>query len=107
MARLPVQTLINGHNDGQHDFGYPCFMPEIITIDGLVIDDSKPPAGYKGPVLFANFNAAYKDDTYVETYPYQKTKKVTLRGVSIASGKAIQLCDNPAMFAGVELKRRN
>ena len=96
-------TLINGRNDGQHDFGYPCFMPKTITIDGLVIDDSNHPVGYKGPVLFANFNAAYKNKSYEEAYPYQKTKKVILRGVNVASGKAIQLSDNPSLFAGVEV----
>ena len=96
-------TLINGHNDGQHDFGYQCFMPETIIIDGLVIDDDDQPSGYKGPVLFANFNPAYKNKSYEEAYPYQKTKKVILRGVSVASGKEIKLCDNPALFADVQV----
>ena len=34
---------------------------------------------------------------------YQKTKKVILRGVSVASGKAIQLSGNLAQFADVEV----
>jgi len=51
----PVQPyLLNASNDGQHDFGYPCFMPREITIDGLVIDDRQHPKDYAGPYLFTD-----------------------------------------------------
>ena len=68
-------TLINGYNDGQHDFGYQCFMPETITIDGLVIDDGNHPRGYKGPVLFANFNRAFKNKSHKEGLPLPENEE--------------------------------
>ena len=35
--------LITGGNAGQHDFGYPCFMPARITFENLRIDDARRP----------------------------------------------------------------
>jgi hypothetical protein len=63
-------TLINGSYSGQHDFGYTCYMPRKITIDGLVINDSNPPNNYRGPKIFANFNGAYTSEEFVEKFPY-------------------------------------
>jgi len=48
--------LIGATNDGRHDFGYPCFMPREVTVDGLVIDDSQHPDDYQGPYLFTDPN---------------------------------------------------
>lgn len=52
-------SLIGGSNSGQHDFGYPCSMPERITIGALRIDDSNHPENYDGPAIFADFNRSY------------------------------------------------
>lgn len=96
-------VLITGSNDGTHDFGYPCFMPERIVIDGLRIDDSKHPENYEGPAIFGNFNSRYKDPAYKEKYPYTKTREVVLRNVTTASGKPLRLSDNPVMFRDVKV----
>jgi hypothetical protein len=96
-------SLIGGNYSGQHDFGYTCYMPERITIDGLRIDDSKHPEEYNGPAIFGNFNADMKDDSYVEKFPYIRTKEVILRKVTIASGKSLRLSDNPFMFKDVKV----
>lgn len=96
-------NLIGGSNAGQHDFGYTCYMPERITIENLHIDDSKYPADYRGPVIFANFNSKMTDHTYVEQYPYVITKEVLLRNVTVASGKAIRVSDNLYMFRDVNV----
>jgi len=94
-------SLIGGFNTGQHDFGYTCYMPERITIENLCIDDSKHPANYKGPAIFANFNSAMTDDSYVEQFPYVITREVILRNVTTTSGKALRISDNPFMFRNV------
>ncbi|PIX45674.1 MAG: hypothetical protein COZ57_14715, partial [Armatimonadetes bacterium CG_4_8_14_3_um_filter_66_20] len=86
-------SLIGGSYSGQHDFGYTCYMPERITIDGLRIDDSRHPDGYQGPALFGNFDGKYTDASYVEKYPYVKTKEVLLKNVTTASGKPLRLSD--------------
>lgn len=96
-------SLIGGSNSGQHDFGYTSYMPERITIESLHIDDSNHPEDYKGPAIFANFNPQMTDDTYVEQFPYIRTKKVILKNVTTESGKSLRLSDNPFMFKDVQV----
>lgn len=96
-------SLIGGSNSGQHDFGYTCYMPERITIEKLHIDDSNHPADYQGPAIFATFNPQMTDDSYVEKFPYVRTREVILRDVSIASGLPLRVSENPFMFRDVKV----
>jgi hypothetical protein len=96
-------SLIGGSYSGQHDFGYTCYMPERITIENLRIDDSKNPADYKGPAIFADFNPEMTKDSYVEKFPYVRTREVILRNVTIVSGKTLRISDNPFMFRDVKV----
>jgi hypothetical protein len=96
-------SLISGSYSGQHDFGYTCYMPERITIENLRIDDSKHPADYQGPAIFANFNPKMTDGAFLEKFPYVKTKEVILRNVTLTSGKTLRLSDNPFMFKDVKI----
>lgn len=98
-----IASLIGGSNSGQHDFGYTCYMPEQISIDGLTIDDSKHPADYDGPSIFSNFNPDLNDNGYVEKFPYVRTSEVILKNVTIASGKSLRLSDNAVMFKDVKV----
>jgi hypothetical protein len=100
-------SLIGGSYSGQHDFGYTCYMPERITIDTLYIGDTQPPDNYPGPAIFANFSRRFTDDSYVEKYPYIKTKEVILKNVTTASGKPMRLSDNSFMFKDVIVKSTN
>ncbi len=79
--------LFDANNDGQHDFGYPCFMPREITIDGLVIDDANPPKDYEGPFLFTDPDGRRAD---ARPFAYRLTEKVTLRRVSTTSGRKLR-----------------
>lgn len=100
-ATSPV--LINGSYSGQHDFGYPCYMPERIIIENLQIDDSNHPADYKGPAIFANFNPNMTDNSYQVRFPYNITKEVILSNVTTSSGKALRLSNNLFMFRDVKI----
>ncbi|GAB2774348.1 hypothetical protein GCM10027275_16720 [Rhabdobacter roseus] len=97
-------ALISGSYSGQHDFGYTCYMPEKITIENLRIDDSQHPETYQGPAIFTNFNPELTDDSYQEKFPYVKTRVVTLKNVTTASGKSLRVSDNPYMFKDVKIK---
>jgi hypothetical protein len=99
--------LIGGSNSGQHDFGYTCYMPEKITIENLQIDDSKIQTEYNGPFIFEDFNPKFKDETYVEKFPYVITREVILRNVTIKSGKKLTISDNPFMFRDVKINSDN
>jgi hypothetical protein len=102
-GRTTSVSLIGGSYSGQHDFGYTCYMPERITIENLRIDDSKHENNYNGPAIFANFNPEMTSDTYVEKFPYVRTREVILRNVTIASGKTLRISDNPFMFKDVKV----
>ncbi len=98
-----IASLFSGFNSGQHDFGYTCYMPERIIIENLFIDDSNHPEEYRGPAIFGDFNPQMTDDSYLEKFPYIKTKHVVLRNVTTASGKALRLSDNLFMFKDVKV----
>jgi hypothetical protein len=93
-GRPTSASLIGGSYSGQHDFGYTCYMPERIIIENLKIDDSNHPADYQGPAIFANFNPKMTDDSYVEKFPYVKTREVILKNVTTTSGKTLRISDN-------------
>ncbi|MGQ9662626.1 MAG: hypothetical protein ACUVWX_09865 [Kiritimatiellia bacterium] len=97
--------LIGGSNDGQHDFGYVCTMPERIVIVGLRIEDTNHSEKYKGPNIFADFNPRLKDESYRQPFPYTVTREVILKDVTTASGKPLRLSDNAFMFKNVVVRR--
>jgi hypothetical protein len=102
-GRSTSANLIGGSYSGQHDFGYTCYMPERIIIENLRIDDSKHPDNYQGPAIFADFNPKMTNDTYVEKFPYVRTREVILRNITIASGKTLRLSDNLFIFKDVKV----
>ncbi len=102
-GRPTSASLIGGSYSGQHDFGYTCYMPERIIIENLKIVDSNHPEDYKGPAIFGNFNPQLIDDSYIEKFPYVKTREVILRNVTTASGKTLRISDNTFMFKDVKV----
>ncbi len=96
-------SLIGGSYSGQHDFGYTCYMPERITIQNLRIEDGDHPDEYRGPAIFSDFNREMRDDSYMEKYPYVKTKEVILSDIVTASGKKPRVSDNTYMFKDVKV----
>ncbi|MDR2773884.1 MAG: hypothetical protein LBC19_03915 [Tannerella sp.] len=99
-------VLINGSYSGQHNFGYTCYMPGKITIDGLVINDGNPVDGYPGPKIFAPFNNAYTSEEYVEKYPYMITGEIEIRNLTVKSGKPYILSENRYMFRNVGIREK-
>lgn len=99
----PVQPyLLGASNDGQHDFGYPCFMPREITIDGLVIDDKNHPKDYQGPYLFADPDGSGSFERN-RPFPYRLTEKVTIRNVTTASGRKLRTSSDAAFNSRVRV----
>jgi hypothetical protein len=97
--------VVNGYYSGQHDFGYTCYMPEKITIDGLVINDGNPVDGYPGPRIFCPFNE-YTSEEYVEKYPYMITREIEIRNLTVKSGKPYILSDNQYLFRNVVITEK-
>lgn len=99
-------VLINGSYSGQHDFGYTCYIPEKITIDGLVIDDRNPVNNYQGPKIFAPFNNEYTSEAYKEKYPYRVAGEIEIRNLTIKSGKKYLISNNPFMFRNIRIREK-
>ncbi|QEC54305.1 hypothetical protein FRZ59_14670 [Anseongella ginsenosidimutans] len=102
-GRTATPILIGGSNSGQHNFGYTTYMPELIIIENLHIDDSNHPEDYHGPAIFANFNPKMTDDSYVEKYPHIRTEEVILKNITIESGKKLRVSDNMYLFKDVKI----
>jgi len=94
--------ILNGSNDGQHDFGYTCHMPDRIMIDTLHIADSAQ--SKEGPAIFADFNSASKKSSDSQKSPYVITREVIHRGVTTASGKPLRVSNNDFMFKDVKVR---
>jgi hypothetical protein len=90
--------MIYASNDGMHDFGYTCFMPREITIDGLYVDDSNHPEDYQGMYFFSDpdGNNGRDDDNEPadRPFPYARCQKVRVRGLTTASGKKPRVSPN-------------
>ncbi len=102
-GRSTAPALFSGHYDGSHDFGYTCYMPAHIVIENLEIRDADTPKNYAGPALFSDFNPKNRDASYVEKFPYVKTRTVTVRNLKSTSGKPLRVSDNPYMFREVKV----
>ncbi|MEX0322968.1 MAG: hypothetical protein AB3N63_12465 [Puniceicoccaceae bacterium] len=84
-------------NDGQHDFGYTCYMPERITIDGLFVDDTK----HNGKLYIFRDPGSKSPDK--SPYPYVPTKMVRIRKLATAKGKKPEISRNVHIRDSVEL----
>lgn len=101
--KLSSVNVIIGTNDGQHNFGYVCYMPERITIENLKINDANTSSNYKGPAILGNFNPKKSDAGYVEKFPYIVTKKLILKNITTQSGKPFRISDNEFMFKDMKI----
>jgi hypothetical protein len=95
-------AILDGSNDGQHDFGYTCHMPSRLVVDGLKIEDGK--SAKKGPVIFNNFNPRFTSAAYKQPFPYVITREVSLKNVTTTSGKPLKISDNEFMFKAVKVE---
>ena len=90
--------MIYVRNDGMHDFGYTCFMPREITIDGLYVDDSNHPEDYQGMYFFSDPDGNNDRGDDIEPadrpFPYVRCQKVRVRGLTTASGKKPRVSPN-------------
>ena len=100
---LKELNLITGNNDGTHDFGYNCCLPENITLEDLVIDDSVVKnENYAGPMIFGTFG---RDVSKPGLLPYKAEGQIFLNHVTVTSGKPLGLSENEEMFSQYKISR--
>lgn len=86
-GRTSRPQMIYTRNDGMHDFGYTCFMPREITIDGLFVDDSNHPKDYQGLYFFSDPDGGKDIKQAKRPFPYERCRTLRVRGLRTASGK--------------------
>ncbi len=90
-------TFIGGVNAGDHEFGFPCYMPHKVTVDNLLICDGNANEGYKGASLFRcdsrvmNGSGAVDFTDKTVAYPYFFTERAELSDIKTESGKGLAL----------------
>jgi len=99
-----VYAMVSGRNSETHDFGYPCCMPHTVTVDGLIIDDSKAEEG-GGICFFGNPNPDRTDEAAERAmpYPYAVTENLRVRNLTTVSGREVALSKNPFMFRNLRV----
>jgi len=99
-GRSVTPCMLHMRNDGTHDFGYPCFMPETVVIDGLYVDDSNHPKNYDGMFLLSDPGGG---KSQASPFPYAMCRTVTIRGFTTASGKAPRISPNAQIAENVKV----
>lgn len=96
----PAITLIDGANNGDHDFGYACTLPNRIEFHNLLIDDRCCEATDQ-EFVFGTFS---RDAHARGLQPYPAQGTLLLDNVRSLSGKSIGLSQNPDLFKGYKIE---
>lgn len=92
------RTIIGCENPENHDFGYTCYLPERIEIDGLTVCRG----GYI--YLFSKVNSKHNSPSYTPEYPIILPQEITVKNFnSLPCGKLL-VSKNKKMFEGVEIE---
>ena len=86
-------------NDEDHDFGYFCCEPEVITVDGLHINDSA--LGDKPIYLLAKFTGLPIDGEKLA--PYGRVKEYYVKGLTTERNRKPEFCQRPELYPDIKL----
>ena len=96
-GRLSTPELLSMENNGMHDFGYTCYMPQSVEIINLYVDDSNVPEHYEGLYMFSD-PLDRQSNEVIRPYPYISCNKLIYRNITTVSGKTPKLCRNMTPF---------
>lgn len=84
--------IIDAENSEDHDFGYTCYLPRRIEIDGLFVH--RMGSNY----LFTQVNSKHNSDSYVAEYPVVPPERITVKNFSGLFSSKLQVSKNKAIF---------
>ena len=84
--------IINAENSEDHDFGYTCYLPEKIEIDGLYVH--RTGINY----LFNKVNSKHTSDSYNAEYPVVPPKEITVKDFNCLLFGSLSVSKNKAIF---------
>ena len=84
--------IIKAENSEDHDFGYTCYMPQRIEIDGLFVH--RTGTNY----LFTKVNSAHDSDSYNAEYPVVPPKEIKVNNFSCLFFGELDVSKNKSIF---------
>lgn len=84
--------IIKAENSENHNFGYTCYLPQKIDIDGLFVHR----IGYN--YLFTKVNPDHKSDSYNADYPVVPPQEITVKNFTALFFGKLLVSKNEAMF---------
>jgi hypothetical protein len=84
--------IIKATNSEDHDFGYTCYLPQKIEVDGLFVH--RMGTNY----LFTKVNDKHKSDSYNEAHPVVAPQEITVNNYSSLFFGKIAVSKNKAIF---------
>ena len=90
LPRSQHRAVFSGHNDGTHDFGYDCYMPNV-TIDGLQIMEQTTD---DAPLYIFNDYLGHE----AATLPHKPIPPERVNVRNIRTTRPIALCEAPALM---------
>ena len=85
-------NIVKAVNTEDHDFGYTCYMPQNIEIDGFFIHS----VGFN--FVFSMVNSNHLTNFYEAEYPVVAPDKITVRNFSDLSTSTLFISPNMAIF---------
>ncbi len=89
--------IINAENTEDHDFGYTCYLPQKIEIDGFYVH--RIGTNY----LFTKVNSKHNSDSYNAAYPVVPPQEITVKNFSNLIFGNLSVSKNNSIFKiGIE-----
>lgn len=84
--------IIKAENSEDHNFGYTCYLPQRLEIDGFYVH--RVGKNY----LFSNVNPNHKSDSYVAPYPVVAPQEIVVKNYSNLLFGDLAVSKNKAIF---------
>lgn len=85
-------NIVNAENSEDHDFGYTCYLPQRVQIDGFFIHS----VGFN--FVFSMVNSKHLTSSYEAKYPVVAPKEITVKNFSDLSTSNLFVSPNTAIF---------
>ena len=106
------RSIFAGTNDGRHDFGYECFMPQHVVIDGLTIIENDQADPSVPLTIFNDYGRAIRWMSLTEELPpedaprpFMPVPPVSVEVKNIRTEREVQLCEKPALMPDTKFTR--
>ena len=97
-------ALLYARNDSQHDFGYTCYQPHNLYIDGLDIYEYNAPAGNNYPRILCYY---VRGEVIGTVSPYVLCKRVVVNNLKTVSGVPTYLSFNKGDYPNTKWEITN